>query len=122
MNLMVVMRDGSVRTPPLGGTILPGVIRDSIIQLLRDEGREVTEERIELDHLLDDIRAGRVAEIFACGTAANVMPVGRMKGDGVDEQIGTGEPGPVAASALKSLTDIQYGRAEDVHGWMRRIA
>ena len=122
MTLMVVMQDGSVRTPPLGGTILPGVIRDSIIQLLRDEGRAVIEERLELDQLLDDIRTDRVAEVFACGTAANVTSVGRVKGDGIDERIATGAPGPVTLATLQRLTDIQYGRAEDTHGWMRRIA
>lgn len=121
MNVMVVMKDGSVRTPRLSGTILPGVIRESIIQLLRDEGREVTEQDIAIDDLLDGIRSGDVAEVFACGTAAIVMPVGRMKGDGVDQVVGDAQPGPVTTSVLQRLADIQYGRTEDVHGWMRII-
>lgn len=122
MNIFVVDADGTVRTPALSGTILEGVTRSSVIQLLADEGRSVVETQVRLDELLEGIRSGSVAEVFACGTAAVVTPIGRLAGKGFDLSIGDGEPGAVTTDLHGRLTDIQYGRAEDPHGWLYRLA
>lgn len=121
MNIFVVDTDGTVRTPALSGTILEGVTRSSVIQLLADSGRSVVETEIRLDELLDGIRSGAVAEVFACGTAAVVTPIGRLAGRGFDLTIGGGEPGRVTTELYTRLTDIQYGRAADPHGWLYRL-
>ena len=121
MNLMVVRADGSVLTPRLTGTILPGVTRDSILTLLRDSGRAVEERDIALAELLEGLESGEIVEMFACGTAAVVTPLGRLVSDEFDVTVGDGAPGPVAGEMLARLTDIQYGRAEDVHGWLHRV-
>ncbi|MDR2380631.1 MAG: branched-chain amino acid aminotransferase [Bifidobacteriaceae bacterium] len=122
MNVVVVMADGAVVTPPTSGTILEGVTRSSLLQLVRDRGREVVERPVVLADLLDGIRSGAVAEVFACGTAAVVTPVGRLAGDGFDQVIGDGAPGELTMSLADELTGIQYGRREDKHGWAYRVA
>lgn len=121
MNIFVVGSDGSVSTPALTGTILEGVTRASIIQLLRDAGRDVQERTITLGEVQDGIRTGAIAEVFACGTAAVITPIGRLKGEGFDLTVGDGAPGDITTRLHRQLTDIQYGRAEDPHGWMRRL-
>ncbi|MGO1511103.1 MAG: branched-chain amino acid aminotransferase [Actinomycetaceae bacterium] len=121
MNLVVVDADGTVRTPGLTGTILQGGTRDSLLTLLAEGGREVREEPIALVDLLADIRSGAVAEIFACGTAAVVTPIGRLAGEDFDVTVGDGSPGPVTRALHAELTDIQYGRGADDHEWMYRL-
>lgn len=120
MNVFLIMRDGSVTTPALG-TILEGVTRDSILELCRDAGREVTERRIPLTELLEGIASGEVAEVFACGTAAVLTPIGRLKGVDFEVTIGDGLAGPVTTELYTTITDIQYGRREDTRGWMHRL-
>jgi branched-chain amino acid aminotransferase len=122
MNVFVVESDGSVSTPALTGTILEGVTRASIIQLLLDAGRAVKEREISLAEIQDGIRSGAVAEVFACGTAAVITPIGRLVGEGFDLTVADGAPGSTTIDLHRQLTDIQYGRAEDPHGWMRRLA
>lgn len=122
MNVFVVGTDGSVSTPRLSGSILEGVTRSSILTLLAEQGREIRERDIPLAELLAGIRDGSVAEVFACGTAAVVTPIGRLAGVDFDETVGAGEAGPVMTGIRESLTDIQYGRAADPHGWMHRLA
>lgn len=119
MNIMVVDADGTVRTPHLSGTILEGNTRSAIIHLLVDEGRRVVEDTISLDGLLTDIASGKVTEVFACGTAAVVVPLGRLKGRGFEVEISGQE---VTRSIHDRLTSIQYGLAEDPYGWMYRLA
>lgn len=121
MNVFVVGADGVVSTPTLTGTILEGVTRASILQLLRDAGRTVEERTITLAALQEGIRSGAVAEVFACGTAAVITPIGRLVGEGFDLTVGTGEPGETTRALYRELTDIQYGRSSDPHGWMRRL-
>ena len=118
MNLMVVDADGTVRTPRLTGTILEGCTRSAIIRLLRDSGRNVVEETISLQGLLADIESGRVSEVFACGTAAVVVPLGHLKGEGFDARI---EGSEVTRQIHDRLTAIQTGRAEDPYGWMYQL-
>lgn len=122
MNVFVVRADGSVETPELTGSILEGVTRSSIIQLLTDRGHEVVERRIPLTDLLDGIRDGSVTEVFACGTAAVITPIGRLAGSDFDVTIGDGGAGQLTMAIRTELTDIQTGRAADRHGWLRRLA
>ena len=121
MNLFFVRSDGSIVTPELSGSILEGITRDSIITLARDHGHEVTERKVAIDEWRDGIADGTIAEVFACGTAAVVTPVGSLKwGDG-ELTWGDGDAGKVTADLRSALIDIQYGRAEDRHGWVTRV-
>ncbi len=121
MNVFIVRADGSVITPRLSGSILEGVTRSSIIQLLREDGRDVTERDIPLTELLAGLRDGSVAEVFACGTAAAVTPIGRLASRDFDETVGDGTAGTETMKIRARLTDIQYGRAADTHGWLHRL-
>lgn len=122
MNVFLVRRDGSVLTPALTGTILEGITRASVIQLLRDRGHDVTERRIAIDEWIDGVRSGEIAEVFACGTAASISPIGVLKGPDFSVGNADGEPGEVTMAIRAALTDIQYGRAPDRHGWLTRLA
>ncbi len=121
MNVFVVTRDGTVLTPVLNGNILEGITRSSVIELLDEDGHKTVERNITLKELREGIESGEIAEVFACGTAAVVTPVGRMGGEGFELTVGDGQPGPVTMAVRQRLTDIQYGRAEDTHGWMQRL-
>lgn len=118
MNVFVVYRDGRIATPQLTGCILEGGTRGAIIQVLADEGITVSEERIALHQLLDDIRAGQVAEFLACGTAAVVTPIGKLGGKDFELEVPTG---PMTKHIHDVITGIQWGRREDSHGWCYRV-
>lgn len=122
MNVFVVHADGSVATPPVSGSILEGVTRSSILRLLTDAGHEVSERQIPLTELREGLADGSVREVFACGTAAVMTPIGRLASDDFDLTVGDGEAGPVTTRIRAELTDIQYGRATDRHGWLHRLA
>ncbi len=122
MNVFLVRADGTVVTPRLTGTILEGVTRSSILSLLSDQGHAIDERDIPLAEVLADLADGSIAEVFACGTAAVVTPIGRLAGEGFDQTIGDGAAGPTTMAIRQQLTDIQYGRAADPHGWMHRLA
>lgn len=122
MNVFAVMRDGSVLTPRLTGTILAGVTRDSVITLLMEDGRMVEERDITLSELREGIESGDVAEVFACGTAAVVTPLAVLKAPGFEVTVGDGGAGAVTMRLRAALTDIQHGRVDDPRGWMRRVA
>ena len=122
MNIFFVFDDGSLVTPPLTGTILPGITRDSIIALARAEGLTVREELYSIDDWRADAASGRLVESFACGTAAVVTPIGQVAGPDYDFTIGSGATGQTTARILERLSAIQRGRAPDPHGWLRRIA
>lgn len=121
MNVFFVFDDGSIATPPLSGTILPGITRDSILTLARGEGRTVREERYSIDQWRADAASGRLREAFACGTAAVVAAIGRIKSAGGDIVMGDGGVGPVTAALKAGLVGIQRGEAADPHGWLRRL-
>ncbi|WP_277454898.1 branched-chain amino acid aminotransferase [Janibacter sp. DB-40] len=123
MNLFFVMKDGRLRTPALTGSILEGVTRDSILELAPDLGLQPEEARIGIDEWKDGVASGEITEIFACGTAAVVTPVGELRWEGgsVASTAGT-EGGEVTRSIRQALLDIQYGVAEDTRGWMTRLA
>ncbi|WP_326524868.1 branched-chain amino acid aminotransferase [Sphingomonas sp.] len=122
MNIFFVMADGSLVTPPLTGTILPGITRASLIQLARDEGLVVREEMYSIDQWRADAESGALAESFACGTAAVVTPIGKVAGPDYAFTIGSGGTGQTTARLLQRLSDLQRGRAPDPHGWLQRIA
>ncbi len=121
MNVILVMDDGSLVTPPLTGTILPGITRDSILTLARKEGRAVREERYSMDQWRADAASGKLREAFACGTAAVVASIGRIKSAKGDIVMGDGSTGPVTAAIKAKLVGIQRGDAADEFGWVRRI-
>jgi branched-chain amino acid aminotransferase len=121
MNLYFVHDDGSIATPELTGTILEGVTRESILTLAADRGHKVDERRISIDDWRDGVASGRITEVFACGTAAVITPVGLLKWRGGELPIGDGGIGPVAMSLRKALLDIQHGLADDPYGWMHDV-
>ena len=122
MNIFFVFEDGTLLTPPLTGTILPGITRDSLIQLARAEGLTVVERPYSLDEWRADAASGRLTEAFACGTAAVVTPIGQLKGK--DFSVGDldAPAGEVTMSLRQELTDIQYGRLPDRHGWLVKLS
>jgi branched-chain amino acid aminotransferase len=121
MNLYFVQDDGSVVTPELTGTILEGVTRDSIITLLEDRGHKVVERKVDIDEWREGAASGQIREVFACGTAAVVTPVGRLAWPDGEVEVGGGGTGEVTAGVRAALLDVQYGRVPDEHGWMRRL-
>lgn len=121
MNLYFVHDDGSIVTPELTGTILEGITRLSIMELAQDLGHEVSERRISIDEWREGVASGRITEVFACGTAAAVTPVGKLVSPDGELSHGTGEAGEVTMAIRGALLDIQYGRAQDTHGWLTRL-
>lgn len=121
MNLFFVRDDGSVITPPLTGTILPGITRDSLIAMLREEGLDVREEPYSIDQWRAEAESGHLLETMACGTAAVVTPVGTVASPDGEFHIGAGGIGQMTAKMRERLVDIQHGRAPDPHGWVMRI-
>ena len=121
MNVFFVMDDGSLVTPPLGGTILPGITRDSLLTLAKDRGIEVREEPYSIDQWRADAASGRLVETFACGTAAVVTPIGTVAAPEGRFTIGGGEPGPMTLRIRESLVSIQRGLAPDANGWLHRL-
>ncbi len=121
MNLFFVFADGRVITPPLGGTILPGITRDSLITLLRDEGLDLREEAYSLDQWRADAASGALTETLACGTAAVVTAVGKVASRDGEFTIGSGGPGQLTEKLRSRLVAIQRGEAPDPHGWVTRL-
>ncbi|MEI2416498.1 branched-chain amino acid aminotransferase [Orrella sp. JC864] len=122
MNVFLVCKDGTLLTPELSGSILEGVTRSSIIQLARDRGHRVQERKVSAQEWRDGFASGEIVEAFACGTAAVITPIAALKGPGFvagDENAPAGE---LTMSLRKELTDIQYGRVADRHGWLTRLA
>ncbi len=121
MNLFFVFEDGSVVTPPLTGTILPGITRDSLIALMREEGLDVREEPYSIDQWRDHATSGKLLETMACGTAAVVTPIGTVSSHEGDFTIGSGGTGQITAKMRERLTGIQKGTIEDRHGWVTKL-
>jgi branched-chain amino acid aminotransferase len=121
MNLFFLFDDGSLLTPPADGTILEGITRDSVLTLARAQGLNVREERYAMDQWRADAESGRLVEVFACGTAAVVTPVGTVKSTKGAFTIGAGGAGQMTQQIRTKLVDIQRGAAADTHGWVQRI-
>jgi branched-chain amino acid aminotransferase len=120
MNVVLVYRDGTLVTPA-SDSILEGITLDSILQLARDRGHRVEQRPVSIDEWRAGEASGDVVEVFACGTAAVVTPIAQLKGR--DFTIGSADApaGELTMSLRQELTDIQYGRAEDRHGWLTRL-
>ena len=116
MNIMVKIGD-EVVTPPLAGTILAGVTRESVLTLMRDWGLRVSERPISIDEVMDASRAGTLDEMWGTGTAAVISPVGELGYKGERIAINGGETGPLTQKLYESIVGIQYGTAPDPHGW-----
>jgi branched-chain amino acid aminotransferase len=121
MNLFFVFDDGSIQTPPLGGTILPGITRDCLLTLAREEGLSVREEPYAIDQWRADAESGRLTESFACGTAAVVTPIASVTDKNGKFTIGAGGPGQMTQALKARLVAIQRGAAADPHGWVMRV-
>ena len=124
MNLFFVLADGAaprLLTPALTGTLLPGVVRDSLLTLAPALGFEVEQGRISVDDWRKGCEDGSLSEVFACGTAAVLAPVGYVKSRQGEWRVGDGEPGPVTMQLRAALLDLQYGRCPDPYGWMQPV-
>ncbi len=108
-------------TPELNGSLLPGITRDSVLTLARDLGYLATERRISTDEWAKAVDSGEMTEVFGCGTAAVLTPVGGVRGIDSSFTIGGGEPGPVTLALREALTSIQHGTAPDPHGWRHTL-
>ena len=121
MNVFLAFEDGTLQTPPLTGTILAGITRDSVMTLARSEGLMVREQPYSIDQWRTDAKSGHLTEAFACGTAAVVTPIGRVASPDGEFKIGAGGPGQLTMRLKQRLVDIQRGTAPDPHGWVQRI-
>jgi len=124
MNLFFVFGSGPkarLVTPELTGTLLPGITRDALLSLGPDLGYEVEEGRVNVDQWRAGCADGSLTEVFACGTAAVITPVGAAKSAAGSWAIGDGKPGPVSMRLRQALVDIQRGAAPDVHRWMHAV-
>lgn len=121
MNIFFVYDDGTLVTPELTGTILPGITRASVIELARHQGRTVVERPVSFEQWRDDAASGALREVFACGTAAVLTPIGQARWSGGELTVADGAPGEVTMALRDQLVDIQRGRAEDPFGWLHRV-
>ena len=124
MNLYFVKGSGkgaTIFTPSLTGTLLPGITRDSILSVAKDLGYKVEEGMISVDDWRDGVASGEITEIFACGTAAVVSPIGAAKSAAGTWTTGNGEPGPITHEIREHLLGIQHGTIADTHGWNVRV-
>lgn len=124
MNLFFVFASGSdarLVTPELSGSLLPGVTRSSLLQLGADLGLTVEERRITTDEWEKKASSGELTEVFACGTAAVITPVGHVKHHEGEFSISGGKPGEVTMALREKLTGIQHGTVADTHGWMTKL-
>ena len=127
MNVLFV-EDGGLVTPPLSGTILPGITRESLLTLGRDLGLGVREYAYSLDELTSGVKSGKISEAIACGTAAVATGIRTLcfeNGSRLNVGLNTGSapvPGPVTCTLFNQLQGIQYGRLGDKFGWLRRPA
>ncbi|MFX0045315.1 MAG: aminotransferase class IV, partial [Candidatus Hermodarchaeota archaeon] len=120
MNIAVKF-DDEVATPPLSGTILSGITRDSVLRILRDWGLQVNERRISIDEVIEGLGIGKVEEIFGCGTAAIIAPVGSLYYKGVAHTVGDGNTGPLTQRLYDELIGIQSGEREDKYEWVVEV-
>ncbi len=113
--------DGEVVTPALVGSILGGITRMSIIEILRDKGYKVSERRISIDELVDAYKNGKLEEAWGTGTAAVISPMGELKYGDLVMPINNGEIGEVSQMLYDTLTGIQWGKIPDTHNWTQKI-
>ncbi len=123
MNLAFILQGDSdsesaeLVTPELSGSLLPGVTRESLLQLAADDGLKVTERKFSVEEWKQTAASGEMREAFACGTAAVITPVGTVKDKTGEFQVNGGESGEITMRLREHLTGIQRGTVEDAHGW-----
>ena len=117
MNIAFVIGE-EVVTPPVTGTLLEGVTRESVLQLARDYGMRVSERPVTITELLAAGRNGALREAFGTGTAAVISPVGELSYKGERVQVHDGQVGPLSKRLFDDLSAIQRGRLPDRYGWM----
>lgn len=120
MNIFFVI-DNELITPKLTGSILPGITRDSVLQLAKSWDLKVSEKRISIDDVMAAQESGKLQEIFGSGTAAVISPVGELKYDDKVVTVGDGGVGPLAQRLFETIMAIQYGAAEDPMGWIETV-
>jgi branched-chain amino acid aminotransferase len=120
MNIAFRFED-EVITSPLGGTILPGITRDSALTLVREWGMKCTERHLSIDEVIDGAKSGKLKEVFGIGTAAVISPVGELHYKGTSYSIGGGKTGELSQRLFNEILQIQYGEKEDTHGWVDRV-
>lgn len=120
MNLYFVYGNKIV-TPELSGSLLPGITRDSLLKIATDLGYEAAEGRISVEDWKAATEDGSLTEVFACGTAAVITPVGSVKSEAASWTVGDGKPGEVTMKLRKALLDLQTGATPDSHGWMHPL-
>lgn len=128
MNLFLVRNEATpdgrravLLTPPLTGTLLPGVTRDSLLQLAPLLGMVAEEQAITIDQWCERCAEGEVSEAFACGTAAVIAGVGKVRSNSGDWTVGDGATGPTTARLRDELLGIQHGRRPDPFGWVHKV-
>jgi branched-chain amino acid aminotransferase len=120
MNIFFLI-DNELITPALNGSILPGITRNSVLALAKSWGIRATERRISIDEVMEAHGAGKLQEIFGCGTAAVISPVGELKYGDTVISITNGKVGPMAQRLYQAITDIQYGKTPDPMGWTEPV-
>ncbi|MCB2184459.1 MAG: branched-chain amino acid aminotransferase [Desulfobulbaceae bacterium] len=120
MNIFFVIGD-EVVTPPLSGSILAGITRDSVLQLVRDWGHKVVERPITIDEVFQAGEQGTLTEAFGTGTAAVISPVGSFHYNGNTCSVNNGKTGALAQRLFDELQDMQYGRKSEPYGWIETV-
>ncbi|MEM1007943.1 MAG: branched-chain amino acid aminotransferase [Myxococcota bacterium] len=120
MNIFFRIQDELI-TSPLTGSILPGITRDSVIQIARSWGVKVVERMLSMDEVLEASSSGQLREVFGTGTAAVIAPINRFHFKGKEIQVGDGKTGELSAKLYHYILDLQYGRIEDPFGWRTQI-
>ncbi len=113
--------NGELVTPALGGSILPGITRDSVITLAKHWGIPVSERLIEIDEIVAAYKNGTLEEAFGTGTAAVVSPIGSLTYNGEEMTVADGKTGPICQKIYDCLTSIQYGKVKDEFGWVEEV-
>ncbi|MBQ3620599.1 MAG: aminotransferase class IV, partial [Methanosarcinaceae archaeon] len=119
-NIFFIIGD-EITTPALNGSILPGITRDSTLQLLRAKGYNATERRISAEELYEAYQKGELKEVFGTGTAAVISPVGELLWNGHKMIINNGEIGKISQMIYDTITGIQSGKLEDEFGWTQKV-
>lgn len=120
MNVMFKI-NGKIITPDLIGTVLPGITRKSILEVLREEGYEIEERRISVDEIIEALEKGELEEAWGCGTAAVISPVGKLAYNGKEYVINDCKIGELTQHLYDTLTGIQWGKLPDTHNWIVKL-
>lgn len=120
MNMFFAI-DDEVITAPLDGSILPGITRDSVIQIVKDWGIKMSERSLSIDEVIEAAENGRLKEAFGTGTAAVISPVGKITYKGKDHVVAGGKMGDLSQRLYDEIVGLQYGEKADMHGWVQRI-